>query len=924
MARIDRRCGGTAPSIFAPLRSLYFDGDLQLFNEAQQYDWLAEFFGVTPQDKPLPNPFAIGSALLWLPFYTLADLFCWLQPQCNRDGYSAPYVQAIFVGTAFWTSIGLALNVATLRRLLVTSTIGVAELTVGALALASPLVFYLLLRPDYAHANSYFAVALLLFLTVAWTARRPLSPGRVLACGLATGLVFLVRWQDIIVGLLPFVLLLWPKERPARWGALRGLIGRWMLFGVGILLVASLQLLAWRATFGTFLTLPQGEGFLAFAHVQVVEFFFSTWNGLLLWHPIILMALLGFFVARSSFFSAWAEQATQLRVVLLVVIGVEILVSMTVADWWAGGAFGQRRLVSILPLLSVGLCHLIWVALQSRRIVRTSVVGLICLLVLWNGLTMLRFRQGSLPFNPADPAWYRSGRPYDPFDYARRFQDILLGANHDLPDGAFLLNRSQFADESQDPNPAHGPFWLGLIVGCTFVQWLILAAQIPLLTRLPDWFWPLRRTPLSAQWLLLIVAVLAILIVAAVLRQPARTWLNLTLLVALGVAFQFGFSLSEGRGLDGLRDRIVTTGHAEFARVAVEQRSMGDVLVNYEALAQSGELGAYARSKPPGQLLLYMLSERLAYGVQPHEDPDLRLAWFQTVATFLWPILSYLVLVPLYFLATALLGATGSHATSAWHVTLLYLFAPPVALMALQADQVFFPLIFTLCLLAGFHATRADRIWMLLLAGALGYLALFVSFGLVVIAPFLIGFAFYFGHAAGSRDARRIARQLLLMAAGALLFDLLLRLLAGYDLFVRYRAAVAFHQSWKGWDNNLLDVAYYAGLNLIEYAFWIGAPLTILAALAWWRAAEQVQFLPWRLIVSQALILAAVICALAIFGRTKAEVARLWLFLLPYVCLVAAYELGARFAVRTNHVLYLVLLLQIGTTYLLKLNQDFW
>ena len=97
---------------------------------------------------------------------------------------------------------------------------------------------------------------------------------------------------------------------------------------------------------------------------------------------------------------------------------------------------------------------------------------------------------------------------------------------------------------------------------------------------------------------------------------------KLLLLFLLGVSLQFGFAFIEERGLDAIRDRMVDTGHAEFATIAVQQDSLLYVASHYESLIESGQLGEYAPSKPPGTLLFYMVTEKLAGVLAADDDTD--------------------------------------------------------------------------------------------------------------------------------------------------------------------------------------------------------------------------------------------------------------------------------------------------------------
>src|SRR4051812_19604930 len=149
-----------------------------------------------------------------------------------------------------------------------------------------------------------------------------------------------------------------------------------------------------------------------------------------------------------------------------------------------------------------------------------------------------------------------------------------------------------------------------LVLLCA-VQLTMLAWRLPLLDRLPGWVFATHAKPVGWAFYPVLAAIPVVALGAAwVLR--GRSAVAVTCLMLGGFAFQHALGWSEGRGLDGIRDRIVRSGHAEFADAAVSQRSMWSVLVRYEQKVQGGELGRYAHSKPPGTLLTYMATERVS------------------------------------------------------------------------------------------------------------------------------------------------------------------------------------------------------------------------------------------------------------------------------------------------------------------------
>ena len=135
-------------------------------------------------------------------------------------------------------------------------------------------------------------------------------------------------------------------------------------------------------------------------------------------------------------------------------------------------------------------------------------------------------------------------------------------------------------------------FLLEPIVLLTVVHLSILALGLPLLARLPGWFPRLRPKPLGPWYLLLGLAAVPVLGWLLARALNARRFASILVLILSGFVLQHGFAWSEGQGFDGIRRTIVTSGHAEFATVAVQQPSMSDVVAGYEEKLQREELGS--------------------------------------------------------------------------------------------------------------------------------------------------------------------------------------------------------------------------------------------------------------------------------------------------------------------------------------------
>ena len=401
-------------------------------------------------------------------------------------------------------------------------------------------------------------------------------------------------------------------------------------------------------------------------------------------------------------------------------------------------------------------------------------------------------------------------------------------------------------------------------------------------------------------------------------------------LLLVGFLFQHSLALAEKKGLDGMRDHLLQSGHNEFARTVTTRRIEPLALIaGYERLVQDPDQG-FARSKPPGTLLVYWVADRAAQAVMPWIwDPPMptdspyvanlyhwRLANF---ATLFFPLLSYAVLWPLSWLGRRFLGP----ADGLWPA-FLYVLVPATALLPLHLDAVLYPfLACSLWALAAAVGEANERAAVLLGAagGVVAWLCLFVSFSLLPALPLALAFA----AAARARDGQRPWHPLRATAAGVAAFfavGLAVWMLAGYDPFERYGQAMTNHMHWKRWQESFRVPA--AITDTAEFLYWLGMPIVLLFAhetVAALRRGKRPRLRSWaaRLALGVCLVLGTT----ALFGRTLSEVNRLWLFFVPAIAIVAAHALRRIAGPRAEPALTAVVALQVGWAVVLKCYEGF-
>lgn len=449
----------------------------------------------------------------------------------------------------------------------------------------------------------------------------------------------------------------------------------------------------------------------------------------------------------------------------------------------------------------------------------------------------------------------------------------------------------------------------------TVAHLVLLGLGVHLMDRLPYWMWPMRDESAISRPALLLLAPLPAVAWLVVGGWPRASATKIAVLVLLGYGMQFGLALSEDRGLNALRDRIVVTGHAEFLSIAAKRGDVVHLLRHYEKLATTGKLGAYAQSKPPGQLLLYIATYSVANGLSMPPS-NLGLPRAATFATFVWPLFAYLALIPLFAVARLFMADR-----DALVACLLYQILPSVSLIALHTDEAFYPLMVLTVVWLVATSVEPGRRYRAVLGGGVAYLAGFCSFALLLAIP--LGLCAAVARGAAVRTSwKSVALAVTCLGVAFLGTDALFRLSFHYNAIVRCAHALAFHAAWKKSGATAADRYYFAVLNLLEFAVWTGVPVFCLAVSEMGRSVRRALRGNVSSFVLPALAIAGVTLIVSIFGDTKAESARLWLFLTPFFAMLAVRRLGAYGPLSVA--MAATVLLEWGTTLLTKAHQDFW
>jgi hypothetical protein len=392
---------------FAYTHSLFFDGDLDFGNEYLYFyesdrekfrDIYEDLYLKREPQTDLPiNVAPIGTGLLWMPSYALAHLITLganaLGADIPADGYSRIYIGAICLTSYIFGCLGLLFSYFLTRKYLGRRVSAVA---VATLWLATPLLFYMVIAPPWSHATSLLAVTLFLWY---WDRTRR-EEGRKLwewaLLGALGGVMMLVREQDALFLVVPFVEAVFGFFRGVQsskfkvqssadeiqgeggWFArlrawLPGLVVMWVTAAV----VFIPQLIGYRVITGRFGPSQVVSGKFTFTSPNALNVLFSPEHGLVPWTPIVVLCLAGLVVM-------WGWRGERL---VVTAFGVAFLLQVYIAGsfltWQSAGSFGQRRFINCTAIFILGFAMLLaW--LLEKGAPKWLLGGMAGLFVAWN------------------------------------------------------------------------------------------------------------------------------------------------------------------------------------------------------------------------------------------------------------------------------------------------------------------------------------------------------------------------------------------------------------------------------------------------------------------------------------------------------------------------------------------------------------
>ncbi len=328
------------------------------------------------------DKYSIGTAVLMFPFFLLGHLVSPLLG-FTADGFSVGYQFAIALSSLFYMMAGLFILFKILIRYFPPR---VVLFTLLSLFLGTNLLAYASLELSLSHAYSFFLICLLLYATPRWYN----DPSRIntFFLGFVAGLIPLVRNPNLVF--LLFIPLFGITNRDAAkeqvhflWQARKKVF----LLLVLSALVFSPQTIIWKLATNQFLLKSYIYEKVNFFSPSPIKVLFSLHHGLLIWSPILIFAVAGFWAMKGP----WRPYRRPIVVCLL--LHLYIVASWHL--WYYGISFGHRAFVDTLGLLALPLACFFG-GLQNR-IVKRAVLGVSIFFIALTFYWFFQYSQGVLP-----------------------------------------------------------------------------------------------------------------------------------------------------------------------------------------------------------------------------------------------------------------------------------------------------------------------------------------------------------------------------------------------------------------------------------------------------------------------------------------------------------------------------------------------
>jgi hypothetical protein len=420
--------------LYLPAVFIYHDTKEYQFapEQIKQYNVCSNLYQLNPVgDKVMAPAYTMGLAMLWTPFFAAAHLYASITHHYPADGLSFPYQMAVILAAIFYAVIGIWF----LRQaLLFFFSDPVTTLTLICIVLGTNYFHYICFECGMPHTFIFSLHAILFYLVVRWY-RQPstcLSAG----IGIVLALASLARPTEALAVIF---FLLYDINHTGLKG--KALFFRQHFLQLTIIAVVGFvtimpQILYWHFNIGHWFYNGHGDHKFTFLKPHLYEGLLGYRKGLLIYTPIMLLAMIGFLTRRI--------RTAGLLLAVLVYFSINTYVIYSWDVWWYASSFGARALIQSYALLSIPLASFLSFAAALRMPLRVIIYAFITFCIGLNQFQDWQYRHRIIPLDETNKLYYWKvfGKISVPDRTLRRYLDIEQELPADQTFSTHVLSRS--------------------------------------------------------------------------------------------------------------------------------------------------------------------------------------------------------------------------------------------------------------------------------------------------------------------------------------------------------------------------------------------------------------------------------------------------------------------------------------------------
>ena len=383
--------------LYLPALLKYGDTSQYLFalDHINNYNVSTELYQVMDWNDSKAPIYTIGMAILYLPFYLLADLIAWIIPGIKADGMSPIYQWAIIIASWIYAGFGLYISDRVLRLLKIQGPI--ILLTLGMFFLGTSYFHYAAFENGMPHHFLFTLYIILIYVTIKWHQK----PTLYYACvgGAVMAILCLARPSEFIALTIPLTYgiyhgLSYMIKFNKLWKYSNHLI--WMI-ALSLVLV-GIQMVFWKFNLDTWVFNGYQGHHFDWGNPHIIDGLFSFRKGWLVYSPLCLIGLVGIPVIWKY------DKRWMLPVALFVIVNLYIVLSWHI--WWYASSFGMRSLIQSYAVLIIPTAFAIRWSF-SRTSSKCVMITIILLGIGLNQFQDWQYRNGILLQDEMNAAFYK-------------------------------------------------------------------------------------------------------------------------------------------------------------------------------------------------------------------------------------------------------------------------------------------------------------------------------------------------------------------------------------------------------------------------------------------------------------------------------------------------------------------------------------